>query len=180
MQKLITIAELKDNTDINPGVGNVEISVNRLIDAAQLEDLRHVLGDKLFWDLIKNPTSVASGRDYVSLLAETEYTFDNITYTSPGVKKILFDYVYARYRYQNQEIDQPGGFATLDTPNMPRVSETRNVNIYTTWRRSAKANWDEVRNYLNRIQPQYTHWIGSESHLDRGEEKILINKATVS
>jgi len=180
VQKLVTIAELKVNTDINPGIGNSAISVDRLIDAAQLEDLHPLLGDKLFWDLIKNPTSVASGRDYVSLLVETEYTFDNITYTSPGIKKVLYDFVYARYRYQNQEIDQPGGFATIDTPNMPRTSVTRNINIYSTWRRSAIANWDEVRNYLQRVEPQYTHWIGSEAHLDTGEEKIIINKVTVT
>lgn len=180
MQKLITIAELKENTEINPGIGNVEISVDRIIDAAQLEDLRPLLGDRLFWDLINNPTSAANGTNYVDLLAETKYTFDTIPYTSPGIKKVLFDFVYARYRYQNQEIDQPGGFATIDTPNMPRVSETRNLNIYSTWRRSARANWDEIRNYLNRIDPQYTHWTGSESQLDTGEEKIIINKVTVT
>ena len=87
MQKLITVSEFKDATGVNPSIPNADIAVERMIEAAQLEDIRGWVGDKLYWDMINNPTLTTSGRDYAALLAETDYIFDEVTYTSPGLKK---------------------------------------------------------------------------------------------
>ena len=179
MQLLATIPELKDATGINPGIENKDPDVVRMIKAAQLEDIRPLVGDRMFWDIVDDPTRATSGRNYAALLAETEYSYESVTYTSPGLKAVLFEYVFARYRYFNQEIDTPSGFGQIEGSNIQRSSETRNLNIYSSLRKLAESNWIEVRNYLDRVDPSFTYWYGSEKNLDHGEEKIVLNKVTV-
>jgi len=178
MLKLVTVTEWREHAGLNPAHSNQGRKILKQIEDAQLKDLRPLLGDKFFWDLIKDPTATANG-SYPELLNETEYAFDNITCTSPGLKVVLFNFIEARYRYYCMDTDTPHGFAMPETERLNRSSETRNINIYNSLRALAEDYFEQISLFLSR-KGNYTLWVGGSPEYDDGEGKIVINQVTLS
>lgn len=72
---------------------------------AQLYDLRPVIGDALYVDMVKNRASAP----YDDLIAGGEYTYNGIDYFFQGIKKPLVHFAYARYCMRNGAQDTASG-----------------------------------------------------------------------
>ena len=78
---------------------------------AQLYDLRPVLGDPLYVDMVKNRASAP----YDDLIAGGEYAYQGYTYFFQGIKKVMVHFAYARYAMRNGVQDTASGLVKKKT-----------------------------------------------------------------
>ena len=66
-------------------------------------ELLPLLGERLYYDLMANPSS------YDDLLDGNIYTYNGITYTNVGLKAVLSQYWYAYHSFYGDQIDTAFG-----------------------------------------------------------------------
>lgn len=144
--------------------------LNQHIKEAQFEDLRPLLGDKLYNDIIANTSS------YDDLLNGGVYTdSQNITRTNQGVKAVLVYYTDARYKMFGSIIDTP--FSLVEKLN---GSESKPVDyqvkksLYTMNRQMAYNLWLTVDTYLRSINNAL--YIGNCGVLNNKNRSFKIRK----
>ncbi len=178
----IDVNDIKEIIPINPAHPH-GVEFNSYIEAAQFEDLKPLLGEDLYNEMLRDITATsAGGGTYPNLLNEYNYSWKSKNYTNPGANKVLAFFAAARYRYVGQDTDTALGYQGLEGQNMRKSDEQRNRNMYTHLRKSAEAYWVEVERYLNRVAGKsaaYTLWVCSDPQIDQGEEAIIINTVTV-
>lgn len=178
---IITLADIRKTRDISSSVK--EVRVNHFIKDAELVDLMPLIGDVLFQDLLNNPTEVARG-NYPDLLNGSTYSYSGYTYTHPGIKNVLADFVYARYRFMGSDIDTPFGTVVKSSQNSQPTGTVRNREIYSAIRKVAFSKWELVKDFLNRSEADgsvdsYSYWFCPSKQLDNDEDEININKITI-
>lgn len=179
MNLLVSIAEVKANTMVTASKASDDIAIRLLIEETQVREIKPMLGEKLYMDLLKNPTLTDSGRNYPKLLEETEYTYDSITYTSAGIKAVMYLLVEAKYRRFGQDFSTPSGIKQArgksDRPDKGQIREQ-----YRRLYLSAEELWKDVRNYLGRVDGTndgFTYWYGSDYRLKT--DVGAINRVTI-
>ena len=178
---IITLADIRKTRDISSSVK--EARLNQFIRDAELTDLRPLLGEVLYQDLVTNPTETARG-SYPDLLDGAIYTYSGYTYTHPGIKDVLVDLAYARYRFMGADIDTPFGSVVKQSQNSQPTGVGRDREIYSAIRKVAFAKWELVKDFLNRRAGEasgtnYEYWFFQSAPLDNDEDQININKITL-
>jgi len=178
---IITLADIKKTRDVSTSAK--EARVNQFIRDAEMTDLRPLLGEILYQDIVTNPTEIARG-SYPNLLDGSVYTYSSYTYTHPGIKDILVDLAFARYRFMGSDIDTPFSTVVKQSQDSQPTGNTRNREIYSSIRKVAFAKWGLVKDYLDRMAGEaagtaYEYWFFQSSPLDNDEDEININKITL-
>ena len=163
---LITKSDIAEHREISRGVKDDKI--NPFIDDAEFQDLRPLLGDKFYSDLVAN----ISETNYANLLNEFEYTFDGVTYKNPGLKKVLCIYAYSRYILFGSFTDTAFGFVQKSNQDSTPVGDSQKRNIYTQERNTAFNYWCEVEKFINRNKSDYPLWNSGNSTKKRGRFRI--------
>lgn len=159
---LISKEEISNYRDISRGVKDDKI--NPFIDDAQFQDLRPLLGERLYYDLVKN----SEDQKYVELLDGGEYEYNGFTYNNPGLKKVLAIYTYARYVLFGSFTDTAFGFVQKTTQDSQAVGDSQKRNIHTQERNTAFNYWIEVAAFLNRNSETYTYWSSNSCKKRKG------------
>ncbi len=175
MNQLVDVDYVKTVTDLNPQKKTKDF--DRFIRAAQIEDLRPLLKDRLFFDLLKDASATANG-SYPNLVDSYDYTWSGDTYSHFGLKMVLAHFAYARYRYAGQEQDTALGTQYLEGQNMTRPSESRNQGMYQYHRNLAFSSWETVKKFLDRNSDEYTLWNGSEA-VPEEYGGVVLNRVSV-
>lgn len=175
---LITLIDIRKTRDISQSVK--ETRVNQFIRDAELADLRPLLGEQIYQDIVLEPTETARG-SYPDLLDGSIYTYSSYDYMHPGIKEVLVDFAYARYRFFGSDIDTPFSTVVKGSRNSEPTGFNRNREIYTAIRKVAYSKWELVRDYLNRMAGEesgtaYEYWFNQRPPLDNDEDEININK----
>ena len=165
---LITKSDIALHREISRGVKDDKI--NPFINDAEFLDVRPLLGDKLYHDLVNN----SSEANYAALLDETEYEYNGVTYINPGLKKVLAIYSYSRYVLFGSFTDTSFGFVQKTTQDSQAVGDSQKRNIYTQERNTAYNYWLEVAAFLNRNKDDYEFW--NSSSCARRKSGIKISK----
>ena len=177
---LITVNDIRKHRDISTSVKKER--VDEYIQDAEASDIRPLLGDELFTSLTSDPTDTTQG-SYPALLDGGEYTFNGYTYRHPGLKSVLSDFAYARYKFFGSEVDTPFSTVQKTFDQSVRPSRTRMREVYSAIRKVAKDKWNQVRLYLDRsnatVGSEYDLWFGSEFYPDDDQDLININKGTL-
>jgi len=118
--------------------------LNQHIKEAQFEDLRPLLGDRLYNDIIENTSN------YDDLLNGGVYTDDNnITRTNQGLKAVLVYYTDARYKMFGSITDTPFSLVEKLNGNESKpVDYNVKKSLYTMNRQMAYNLWLTVDTYL--------------------------------
>ena len=130
--------------------------LNQNILEAQFQDLKPLLGDNLYYDLL---TNVAN---YSQLLIGGAYSDSSgVTYYNEGLNKCLTYYTYARYTMFGGVTDTPFSMVQKlnDQKSVPISIEFRKT-MYTDNRQMAYHIWLSVEKYLiltNNILYQSNH-----------------------
>jgi len=123
---------------------NSEI-LDQYIIEAQIQDVRPLLGEKLFDAIIETPL------DYTILLEGGQYTYDGVTCTNYGLEAVLSYYVYARYAMFGSATDTPFSMVEkLNGQESRPVDYSFKKGLYTLNRDSAFNLWRSVEKYLIR------------------------------
>ena len=135
--------------------------LNQHIKEAQFEDIRPLLGDRLYNDIIENT------EDYEDLLDGGVYT-DNqgITRTNQGLKAVLVYYTDARYKMFGSVIDTPFSLVEKLNGNESKpVDYNIKKSLYTMNRQMAYNLWLTVDAYLRNTNN--TLYIGNCSNINQ-------------
>lgn len=142
MQPLITRDDIAKYRQIAKTSNSDKL--NESILDAQLLDLKPLLGEKLFDNIIASP------QNHSELLDGGVYTYDSIDYNNYGLKMALAYYAYARYVMFSHVTDT--SYAVVEKRNsesQPITPDTKK-SIFNTNREMAAKVWNNVKIYLQR------------------------------
>ncbi len=128
-----------------------DAKLNQVIIEAQLQDLKPLLGERLFNDVLKDvsDTGNTDGTIYTALLNGGEYTEDGCTYYNPGIKAVLANYVYGRLVMWGDVVDNPFGMThKLNSPDSKPVDFATKKSFYNENQSFAYNLFLEVRRFL--------------------------------
>jgi len=141
--KLVNRADIALFKQISKTVADAKLE--DIIIQTQIDDIRPLLGDKLFNDLMNNTD------DYDTLMDGGVYTYNGITYQNYGLKAVIAYYVYARYMMFGAVTDTPFGLVEkLNAQDSKPVDYPIKKSLYTSNRQSAFNIWLTVHDYLIR------------------------------
>lgn len=134
------------------------------IREAQQFDLRPVLGDAMYYDILLNYDGSDSSTDkYDDLILGTQYTNqNNETIIFSGLRMCIKYWAYARYLSRQQVNVTARGIAIKTNPHSDPVdSKTISVEVQSA-RSGAVAYFEEAKKFLNGKQSTYTLWKGEK------------------
>jgi hypothetical protein len=121
--------------------------LNDVIRQVQIDEIRPLLGERLFNDLIQNT------ENYNDLMEGGTYEYRNITYTNYGLEAVLAYYVYAYYTMFGGVTDTPFSMVNKVNPGQSEPIEySFKKAMFTTNKNSAFNIWNNVRLYLIRTE----------------------------
>ena len=150
--RLITKTDIRLYRQISKSVDDVKI--NPFIDDAQLLDLLPLIGEKFYFDIIANPAN------YTDLMEQKTYTYDGTQIQSPGLKRVLIDFTFARYVMHGTPTDTPFGMIEKQFQDGHQIPRTDKKEIYKQSQQIAMQYWGQVESYLNRNKALYPLWGG--------------------
>tara|TARA_R100001530_G_scaffold115535_1_gene82479 strand:- start:789 stop:1316 length:528 start_codon:yes stop_codon:yes gene_type:complete len=128
--------------------------LNQLIQEAQFNDLRPLLGTRFYNDILKKIS--VSDTTYDDLLNGSEYEYMNETYFNYGLRIVLSYYTFARWSMFGDITDTPFGQTKrtnteLETPlTIAEKKQAYNNNQNIAWN-----YWLSVKDFLNRNYKDY-------------------------
>lgn len=150
MIQLINKSDISQYRQLSTSVKDAKI--NPFIADAQLLDLLPLLGERMFYDLIANPAN------YDDLINPKQYSYNNQTIESPGLKIVLCHFAYARYIMHGSQTDTAFGMVEKNYQDGNQVSRTDKKEIYKQSQNVAMQYWAQVETYLNRNLNIYKLW----------------------
>ena len=150
---LIDKTEIAKHREIARGVRDDKI--NPFIEDAELLDIKPLLGNALYFDLVKNLTDTK----YVELLDGKEFDVNGITHKFTGLKKILSIFSDARYKLFGSYTDTAFGLVEKNHNDSTQVSHESKKNIYSKNRQIAYQYFEDVKLFLNNNKETYSLWM---------------------
>lgn len=150
--RLITRTDIAKYKQIAKTTNETSLNVlNQFIDDAHFVDLRPLLGDEFYNDLMRNYTSVA----YQTLLKGGDYVYGGTTYTNYGLIPVLVHYAHSRYVLYGSQIDTPFSFVEKTNDNSQIVSLNSKKSTAKNSEQIAFNYWENVKLFLDRNSTTY-------------------------
>lgn len=167
--RLINIEDIKKYKEISDNT-SVQKKVSTAITEAQEFDLRPILGEELYLDIIsKEPTGFGI---YAALMNGGTYSYNSKTYHHEGIKAVLVYYAYARLIPNLQENATPYGFKEKVNEFSVGISAKAISAKIAQAVAGAQAYQSRTIDYLNRNQATLTLWKGNVAEAKTGGIKI--------
>lgn len=151
---LIDKTEVANHREISTSVRDEKI--NPYIGDAQKLDLKPLLGDELYFDLVYKKEQ---GDDISDLMEPLNYSYDGKRYSHEGLNKVLSIFTNARYVLGGSGTDTPFGYVEKNFQDGNPVSATSKRDIYKSDRQAAVDYFSEVALFLNRNTDTYPLWL---------------------
>lgn len=161
MNKPLLIS-LQDLKDLRPTAEIDAVRWKPYVTEAQDQDLRPILGDGLYYQLMQTPTATI----YSELLNGKSYTYNGQTVYFDGLKPMLGYFTLARLIQNNQiNIVRFGVVSKV-------VNQSQNVDpqvlrqVVNEMRSNAMTYKNQVDTFLLNNQSTYTLYIGSDTNIN--------------
>jgi len=168
---IIDKIELAKHRQISKSVRDDKI--NPFIDEAEFSDLKGLLGELLYNDIVANPTTQINK----DLLGPFTYTYDTFEYKHQGLKKVLSIFSYARYIMFGSHTDTPFGLVEKNSQDSTNADLNHKKIVYKKEQQMAHSLFNEIKTFLNRNTDTYPLWDADCSA--KGARSIRINKITI-
>lgn len=123
--------------------------LNQIILETQFQDLRPLLGERFFNDILAKVEALDPLYD--DLLDGNTYTYQGITYTNYGIRCVLSNFIYARYTMFGDIIDNSfGQTMKMNVNESQPLSSSLKKSLYQMNRDLAYNYWLNVRDYIVR------------------------------
>ena len=129
-----------------------ETLFDELSEEVQSVELRQLLGEEFYNDLIANPGN------YDDLLDGTTYVVDEVTYTVKGLKYMLAYFFYAAYMGQSGVVDTFSGMVHHNYDDSQRISNAQLKNLQAHYRQVAQSYWKECYNLMCENSEDYDYF----------------------
>lgn len=165
MPSLITIAEIQEKKDLTSNVKGVRVQQH--IDDAEFMDLRPLLGEKFYIDLLANRAQNA----YASLLSGAKYTYNDFEYEHPGIKAVIIEFAYARYQFFGNAVSTGFGMVEKQYQDGAQLERGMLKERYKAGQQKAMALWQQVKDFLDRSDT-FEEWNCADSGLPAGRFRM--------
>lgn len=129
--------------------------VEQYIQEAQDIDLRELMCDSFYFDLIKNWQEP----EYQKLIHGGSYTdADGIQREYKGLKAALVYFSYARYVMRSSSVDTAFGMVQKTDANSQPVPLSEKRDIRDSSIQTANRYWLDVKKYLDEKEDVFTKW----------------------
>jgi hypothetical protein len=147
--KLITREEIREYKQLSKTANDDRL--NDIIIQVQLNELRPLIGERLFNSIMETPAS------YTDLLNGSTYDYSGITYTNYGLKAVLAYYIDAYWKMFGDATSTPFGTVTkLNQGVSEPISDGFRKSMFTVNKQSAYNIWLNVQLFLKRTnEPLY-------------------------
>lgn len=151
MSNILSVQEFKDFRDISYKVD--ESKITKSIKGG-LIDLREVLGDAFYFDVIKNQNSPS----YTELLDGIEFDVNGNAYIQEGLKSLLADYAYARYLYELNVNHSPFGLVQKNSENSEPIDRNMIKDLVKQTNIDASKKFELIRTYIDANKDTFKVW----------------------
>ena len=148
---IIDLIDISNTKDVSKHLDKIAI---QHIDDAELVDIKPLLGEKLFLDMVAN----ASDAKYLELLNGGNYEYDNFTFSHPGIKRVLIEFAYARITFFGNEKSTPFGLVEKNYQDGRAITRDRAKERYKASQQIALQLWFDVKAFLDRKTKEYEYW----------------------
>jgi hypothetical protein len=159
MTPLITLTDIRSIKSISLNLNQDKELVPNIIEAQEY-DLRPILGDNFFLDLVDDLTASPSLVLYSDLWNGSEYTYGGERYKHEGIKTVLAYHAYARYLSGANIQSTATGFVHKTNQYSERVDDKSISRLIAQARSAAQVSESRVREFLNRNSSDYPLWKG--------------------
>lgn len=149
--KLITLANIQAVKSISLNI-NESKQLNPYILEAQNFDLRELLGDTFYLDLIADFPTLTK---YSLLFNGGQYTYQNENYYVDGIKQFLVYSTYARYIVNSGVISTATGMVAKTNQYSEKVDEKTIMRLSTQARSGATFCEENIVKFLERNKSTY-------------------------
>lgn len=158
--EIIYLIRIEDIQAIKPISGNLDINkkLNPYIREAQEFDITKFLGDEFYIALEEDFAAQPSLATYADLFNGCEYQYDGRTYRHRGIKAMLIEFAYARYKSNAQVNDTAFGTVVKTTPDSQPASEKSIARQVDNALSAAYKYQSDVYDYLCRKSSDYPLW----------------------
>ena len=152
MELLLTKTDVEKYFQV--AIGRSEKDFEKFLQQAQMFDLRNLLPEKFYYDLIKNKDQA----NYQELINGGEYTYDDYTYNHEGIKGVLAHFTYGTYLFKGGITDTSFGPVIKQAQHSDPVDFKERKDWYYKHREQANILFEDVKNYLSRNKEQFPIW----------------------
>ena len=143
MNLLINSQDIREFKDIS--LHTTDARINEFIRDAQEQDLRPLLGNSFYFDILNN----IDNEIYSELIEGSSFDKGNCTWTHQGLKMVLVEFFWGRYSYFGVHNDTPFG-NTIKLSEFSKESESKDRrDIWEQCKQRANSYFDITRYYLN-------------------------------
>lgn len=168
---LIDKTEIAKHRQISQSVRDDKI--NPFIEDAEFLDIKGLLGELLYNDIVANPTDQKN----LDILNPKTYTYGDYDYKHQGLKKVESIFAYARYILSGSNTDTGFGFVNKTSQDSDPVDSAQKRIIYKKEIQTAHLYFNEIKTFLNRNTDTYPLW--NADCIPKGAGRIKINKITI-
>lgn len=157
MIPLITIVDFAPFKAISDNLNTTKKLVPYIVDAQQF-DIKGLLGNAFFLDLVNDIIGSPSLVKYADLWNGCEWTFGGRTYRHEGLKTVLVHYTYSRYAMNANMEETAFGIVTKKEDNSDPVSDKTIQRKIDNAKSGAASYWKDVEWFLNDNYSAYPLW----------------------
>ena len=158
MTVLITESDIAAYKAISANINATKKLFPYVIEAQQF-DLKELIGDAFYLDLVNDFNGSPSLSVYSDLWNGCEWTYAGITYRHEGLKSVLVYFSYARYAMNANEEETAFGIVNKTDQYSSRVSEKTILRKVDSARAGAMAYFTDVKKFLNDNSTDYPLWV---------------------
>lgn len=139
--------------------------LNPIIRSAQFDDVLPLIGERLFYAVLKNP------ENYEELLNFGEYEHNDEIFVNRGLKNVIALYAHARFTKFGSATPTPYGMVEKKNPASSEevIKEDKN-SLYHSGKKEAYNAWESVLKYLVRTNNElyFKHCLREETQTPEG------------
>jgi len=144
---LITITDIQEFKPLSKNT-DTDKTVNPFILEAQEFDIRPILSDAFYSELITQIKSGSPSAEYDELFNGSIYSDGGIDKTNPGLKSVLVYYSYSRYLNRANTNSTAFGMVQKNNPDSTPISDKRLASLISQSESGAKAYENRVIDFL--------------------------------
>lgn len=171
MNNIITATEIKNFKDIGNKDKVDDNKINPIVEQAQLTELKTVLGDHFYFDLLNNLDNPI----YQPLLSGCSFTYQGVNYFQDGIKALLADYFMSKYVLQVNTNFTPFGLVTKQSTDSEPADRNSLKDISTQQLQLAGSRWEIIKMYLDANTAIFPKWHNNicDSETPNGGKRIF-------
>lgn len=153
MELLINKAKVEAILQVAVGVNEQEF--NNYIREAQDFDLKPLLCEKFYFQLIENK---GDSGVFQKALDGGSYEYEGANYETRGFADVLAYFTYARFYRKSNNVSTSFGFVTKTSPHSQPISTEEKNNMFYSYRKDAGTIYEDVKKFIERNISDYESW----------------------